>query len=218
MRSVSRRLLLVLGSVALLAGSVVIAAPAGAHDELVSSTPAAGDELATMPDTVELAFNGRPLEIGATVIVADAEGQDWAEGTPQVTDSLVSATLRPGAPDGFYQVRWRIVSEDGAVVSGYFGFAVGDTTDATPIPVPRSNDAAAQRPPSGDAAGDFEITEAAPPSEGTGAAALRLLRLVGVASLGALAALGAAAIIAALVARRPARRSPDSPNESLEGT
>jgi methionine-rich copper-binding protein CopC len=201
---------------------LVIGAPVSAHDELGGSTPAKDEQVDRMPTEVELRFGGTPLEIGATVIVADADGEDWADGAPEVRDGVVTAAVRDGAPDGFYQVRWRIVSGDGAVVSGHFGFGVGDTSDAEPIPPPRSDDAVAQRPPGADAAGDFELNAAEPlPGAAPQAAEgepLDLLRLLGTAVLGAAAALGAALLVSQLAGRLQRRRPPTTTPEPLEGS
>ncbi|GAA1848759.1 copper resistance protein CopC [Microbacterium koreense] len=101
-------------------------APASAHDELVSSDPAADQALVAAPETVTLQFTGDVLTMGAVIMVADADGTDWTEGDPLVDGATVSAIIRPGMPEAGYEVRWRVVSGDGHPVAGIVPFTVGD--------------------------------------------------------------------------------------------
>ena len=126
-------------AVALTAWSWSAATPAGAHDELATSVPADDEHLDTAPPRVVLRFGGSPMEMGSTILVTDADGNDWVDAPPVVAGSDVSAELRAGMPDGYYQARWQVVSEDGAVISGVVDFSVGDTTGAAEIALPRSD-------------------------------------------------------------------------------
>lgn len=206
LRSISRFVL----AVALVATLVLAGSPADAHDELGSSTPAADAEVDTAPTEVSLRFGGTPLEIGATVIVADAAGDDWASAPPTVEGEVVRSPLRDGMPDGYYQVRWRIVSGDGAVVSGHFEFAVGDTTgkERVELPEPKVDVAAA---PGGDDAGDFQLATSGPATATSGDSSgdRGRGRTVLVGALGAVAALAVAATYARLA--RPRHRPNTDP-------
>ncbi len=113
------------------------AAPATAHDQVSEQTPSAGEHLAAAPDAVRLRFATRPLGIGLTILVADADGLDWAFGEPVVEGDTVVQLLDPTMPDGNYQVRWRVVSADGHPISESFMFSVGDVV-AAPAPAPTS--------------------------------------------------------------------------------
>ena len=65
----------------------------------------------------------------------DARGRSVLAGdapAPGTTAALV-LPLRPGLPRGAYTVRWRVVSNDGHLVSGVLAFAVGA---GSPRPVP----------------------------------------------------------------------------------
>ena len=67
----------VLAAVAILA----TAAPATAHDRLLESSPADGEQLDTAPPSVTMTFSGALLVLdestaGAVVLVVDAEGED----------------------------------------------------------------------------------------------------------------------------------------------
>ncbi len=107
---------------ALVAGA---ASPAAAHDELVASSPSPGERLDAAPSEVALTFSADVLTIGAAVIIADASGRDWAAGAPVVTDGVVTVAIEPGMTDAGYEIRWRVVSEDGHPISGLVPFTVG---------------------------------------------------------------------------------------------
>ncbi len=109
----------VLAAVAILA----TAAPATAHDQLLESDPGDGEHLDAAPSSVTMTFSGELLVLdestaGAVVLVVDAEGEDWATGEVEVRGRNVTAALRTDMPDGGYQVRWQVVSEDGHPIAG----------------------------------------------------------------------------------------------------
>lgn len=109
------------------------AAPAAAHDELLSTSPKAGAVLDSAPETVELTFSGDILDIGHEIHVTDSEGRDVTQGTLGVTGKTVSQPLRDsGRGDDTYTVTWRVVSQDGHPIEGKFQYGVG--SGATPAP------------------------------------------------------------------------------------
>ncbi|MEV4735705.1 MULTISPECIES: copper resistance CopC family protein [unclassified Microbacterium] len=120
-----------------------IAAPASAHDQLVSSTPSDGEQLAAAPTSVTMTFSGELLVLddsaaGAVVLVVDESGVDWSAGSVTVSGSTVTAELRPDMPVAGYQVRWQVVSEDGHPISGVIPFTIGDATPFTIAGTPSS--------------------------------------------------------------------------------
>lgn len=123
------------------------ASPALAHDQLLSSTPSAGEDLATAPETVSLEFSNDVLALGdagTIVIVADASGHDWVVGTPYVTDRTVMADLAEGMPAAGYELRWQVVSIDGHPISGVIPFTIGGAeplaTTGTPTVAPDASE------------------------------------------------------------------------------
>src|SRR3546814_9090054 len=96
-----------------------LASPAAAHDELVSSDPAAEATVDALPDTVTLSFSGELL--GGTdaneVQVTDAAGKTLNEG-PAVVDGTTVTQSLAGDASGSIQVLWRVVSSDGHPISG----------------------------------------------------------------------------------------------------
>lgn len=117
-----------------IAGGIVVAAvavlasivPASAHDQLLSSSPAADERLASAPDEIALSFSADVLDMGAAVVVADADGVDWAGAAPVLSAGVVTVPLRGELPAAGYEVRWRVVSSDGHPISGVVPFTVGD--------------------------------------------------------------------------------------------
>ncbi|MFK3679080.1 copper resistance protein CopC [Microbacterium sp. NPDC090218] len=111
--------------------TLAIATPASAHDQLISSTPAADERLAAPPESITMTFSGELLVLdasltGAVVLVVDESGKDWVAGDVTVAGRTVTAPLTPGMPSAGYQVRWQVVSEDGHPIAGVVPFTVGD--------------------------------------------------------------------------------------------
>jgi len=141
------RLIAVLG---VLAGLLITttASPAFAHDELLSTDPADGAVLESLPDAIAFTFSGVLLAgDGATeVVVTDSAGTDLTGGEPVLDGVRVTQPLA-GPASGTIEVAWRVVSSDGHPISGEFSFAVGDAS-AAPAETP-----ATDTPTSSDTAG-----------------------------------------------------------------
>ena len=111
-----------------LAGAVVLgtAAPAQAHNFLVSSTPAAGELVTTLPEAISVTTNGPLLDLSGTgagfaIQVTDAAGTFYGDGCLTVSGATLSTPAALGAA-GTYRVVWQVVSEDGHTVSDEFTF------------------------------------------------------------------------------------------------
>ncbi|MBJ8340809.1 copper resistance protein CopC [Antrihabitans sp. YC3-6] len=105
---------------------------AGAHSELVSSTPAADSILESSPAAVELVFNQAIQQQFATVKVVAADGGQWGESTPTVAGERVQIAIRAGLPVGDFTVGYRVVSQDGHPISGSYTFRVASPQIAHP--------------------------------------------------------------------------------------
>ncbi len=124
-----RRAATVLGLLgALLTALFLAAAPALAHAQLDSTTPAQGVTVATAPARVTLTFSENIGISQGYVRVTDAKGDRVDTGTASVSGPTAAVALRPGLPDGGYLVSWRVISADSHPVAGSFGFAVGTGT------------------------------------------------------------------------------------------
>lgn len=121
----------------MLAATTAIA-PAQAHDQLVSSTPATDEALDPAPTEVTLTYSDNILEVGVEVVVTDAGGTDWVAEAPAVDGPTVTVPLESDMPGGAYTVDWRVVSSDGHPISGTLPFSVttpaAEPSPATPEP------------------------------------------------------------------------------------
>lgn len=116
----------------------LIAAPASAHDELVSADPAAGAAVDALPAQLTLTFSGElATDPGATELqVTDAAGTSLANGDPVVADTTVTQPLA-GTASGAITVLWKVVSSDGHPISGEYTFTVtAPAPTPTPTPTP----------------------------------------------------------------------------------
>jgi methionine-rich copper-binding protein CopC len=123
------------------------AAPAQAHNYLVSSVPSAGETLTALPKTFEVTTNGVLLDIdgngtGFGLQVTDASGAYYGDGCVTVSGSTFSTAAALGAA-GAYTVTWQAISTDGHTVSDSYSFAwqppAGFTPSAGSTTVPDCN-------------------------------------------------------------------------------
>lgn len=111
--------------------AVLTPAAARAHAGLVSSDPAEGATLRTVPQALALEFS-EPVEAPAYVVVTGPDGATHQLGDPQVTGPAVSqpldpATLAAGRTDGAWTIAYRVVSSDGHAVQGHVRFRVSSS-------------------------------------------------------------------------------------------
>ena len=112
--------------------SVVGAAPASAHTELVRITPARHAQLVAAPRNVVLEFSQPVSDSFATVVVTTAEGVAVTSGKPTVIGAKVTQTLTSPLAGGIYRVAFRLVSSDGHPVTGESDFTVSLVPAAAP--------------------------------------------------------------------------------------
>jgi len=194
---------LMLGAVAVVATAV----PASAHDQLISSTPGEGEQLAVAPTAISMTFSGELLVLdesttGAVVLVVDGEGTEWATGAVTVSGSTVTAELKPDLPIAGYQVRWQVVSEDGHPVSGVIPFTVGDAE-----PLAAASSTSGETAPAGAPA--REPDQIADETSG-------VLRVLLVGGIGAAVAVALLVVIRLLRRPRTAAAAPDTGDSATE--
>jgi methionine-rich copper-binding protein CopC len=138
MRSgVRRRVLTASAGLILVSASVLgIAAPAFAHNFLVSSTPAAGQTLTTLPAKFTITTNEGLLDLsghgaGFAFDIEDARHQFYGNGCVTVDGPSMSIAPAIGAA-GTYRVVWQIVSADGHIVSNSYSFTWKPSGSFTP--------------------------------------------------------------------------------------
>lgn len=115
---------------------LTVAAPASAHDELVSTSPAFDEQLTTAPEQVVLTFSDDVLQLsgsnGTAMTVVDESGADWVAGDPVISADTVTVPLKSGMPNGDFTVTWKIVSSDGHPTSGEYAFSLAAAAAPTP--------------------------------------------------------------------------------------
>ena len=194
------RLRALLAGIAIGAAAVLgTAVPASAHDELLSSTPAANATIDAAPAEVVLTFSGNILPQTAIMAITDAAGTDYRQGDPTVSETSVTVGLKPGLPGGAYEIRWAVTSEDGHPISGIIPFTIAGSgaSESSAAPVTPTTE------PSSDAADtaaptDADAPVATPPAEESGISAGMVIALV----VTGVAVIALVVVIAVVMARR----------------
>jgi methionine-rich copper-binding protein CopC len=185
-----RRLLVALAALVVV---LLPAAPAWAHNQLISTVPAAGSTLAKPPTTVTLKFV-QPLNPKFTTIaVSDAARHRVPAGAPAIDGGSGTVTLTEPLGNGGYTVAYRIVSVDGHVVQGSYDFTVAD-------PALPAAPAAASSP--------------APAAASSSGGGIPLGALIAIGAIVVLLAAGAAYLWVSARGRSTATASPRTPPET----
>lgn len=202
----SRTLLIALG----VALSAWLLAPAAvAHDVLISSTPEEGEVLTEPPQQVTLTFNNPPLDVGAALVIEDADGATVAQGEGVVAGTDVQLEIPEELPGGEYAVVWRVASSDGHPIDGRIPFSVeAAESPAEPTTEPATAATEATTEPVTETTTEATTVVAEPADtasaqeaeEGSGPATW-LIVLIAVVALGSIAAL----VVAAVRRQRDAR-------------
>ncbi len=201
-----------LGTVAVALGLVLgAAAPAAAHNYVVSSTPADGETLAEVPEAFVITTNDILLDLtgeasGFGMLISDDNGFFYGDGCVTVDGRSMSTPAALGAA-GDYTLTFQLVSADGHTLSDTIAFRY-DPVDAVTV------QGGLQEPP---VCPGREGTGTAPPTTGDGDAgaieivdeSAAVLTIVGV-GVGALALL--AVVIAIVVVVRGRRNAPRDPS------
>lgn len=111
----------------------VTAGPAAAHAKVVRTTPANGASVDGHVKAIAVEFDDPVRLVPRALVVTGATGAPLTMGAPRVVRgrTLVAPLLDRLVP-GRYFVAWRILSDDGHVESGSYGFAVGAPGAASP--------------------------------------------------------------------------------------
>ena len=121
----------------LTAGSTIFllstAAPALAHNELISTAPEAGATVQAGQIPITLHFEENPLHLGLNqgnlIAIANAEtGEQFGPACAQIVGTDLTTTVDI-AKTGQYKILWRTTSDDGHVASGDYLITVENTTN-----------------------------------------------------------------------------------------
>lgn len=100
---------------------------ASAHDELISSDPAAGSTVTKSPEKIELDFSGELQQLaGADTSVVALSAEDGTKLASEVTTKGKNVTVVPEKKlaSGTYKLVYRVVSSDGHPIEESFNFTV----------------------------------------------------------------------------------------------
>ncbi|KAA9166762.1 copper resistance protein CopC [Amycolatopsis acidicola] len=122
-----------------------MAAPASAHNVLISTDPGKGASLDTGPAKITLTFDA-PVQGGNInqISVVGPGNTQWAEGSVEISSNVISAGVRPLGPAGTYTVGYRILSADGHPVSGEYTFTLTKAGNGTPATANAATGASAE--------------------------------------------------------------------------
>jgi methionine-rich copper-binding protein CopC len=105
-------------------GLFVLAAPASAHAELESSSPAEGAQLATAPLEIKLTFN-EPVRLQSDPFkVEGRDGTSWKLGTASAAGPVVTVPVTPAGPAQAYTVTYNLIAQDGDNMTGTLHFTL----------------------------------------------------------------------------------------------
>jgi copper resistance protein C len=132
----ARIIAIAIGAIAVAASVFGIASPAFAHNYLVSSTPAAGQNLTTLPSRFVITTNEGLLDLsghgaGFAFDIEDASHRFYGDGCVSVDGPSMSIAPAIGAA-GKYRVVWQVVSADGHIVSNSYSFTWAPGASFTP--------------------------------------------------------------------------------------
>ena len=140
------------GAVVVVASVLGLAAPAQAHNYLVSSTPSEGQILTELPPEFSVTTNGPLLTIegaisGFGLEIRGDDGLYYGDGCVTVEGASISQQAALG-PAGDYTMVWQLISEDGHTVSGEVNFnwapdATFQPSEGTAAPATCGNSTAA---------------------------------------------------------------------------
>ena len=201
-----------IGTVAVALGLVLgAAAPAAAHNYVVSSTPADGEILTAVPEMFVITTNDILLDLsgeaaGFGMLITDETGAYYGDGCVAVDGRSMSTAAALG-PEGDYTLTFQLISADGHTLSDSLSFRYeprdGASADSgstsAPVCPGRSGTIDGENAPGADASAD-PIDESAV-----------VLAIIGV-SVGVLALV--AAIVAVLMARSRRGSGDDDTNDT----
>lgn len=109
---------------------LLTAATADAEGVLLKSEPKNNAEIAHFDGNLKLWFSGNVSEKSPSLVVVDSRGNRVDNHDTRLVlgerHRLTATTAMPLAPD-HYAARYRVITEDGLVVSGVLKFAVVDS-------------------------------------------------------------------------------------------
>ena len=119
---------------------------ASAHTSLITQQPVGNSVIQELPSGISLTFDESLIVIGSAnkITVLDPSGREISTGETKVLNNVVSRSVISSEVPGKYSVTYRVVSEDGHVVSATYQFTLQGTSnsqvvEADPAPTTSSS-------------------------------------------------------------------------------
>jgi methionine-rich copper-binding protein CopC len=162
---VKRGLAALVGLLLVLAGVLLGAPAAQAHNVLQSTDPAADSTVPVMPEVITLTFNEPVLGVGTTIMVHTFDQTMVNTGPPILLDNTVSQAVTGELPAGEYTVIYRVTSADGHPIEGEYRFTAAEATSYGVVaPVPEPSPTASPSPTTSASASASPSPTSVPPS------------------------------------------------------
>ena len=99
---------------------------ASGHAIVISTNPVVNSVLTELPENVELVFDSQIIDLksGNSVRIINPDGIDITTGDLFVGTSELRQGIMGKSVEGKYTVSYRVVSEDGHVVTGEYSFSI----------------------------------------------------------------------------------------------
>ena len=99
---------------------------ASAHTSLITQQPLGNSVIQELPPEISLTFDESLIVIGKanSITVLDPNGKEISTGETKVLNNVVSRSMNSSELPGKYSVTYRVVSEDGHVVSATYQFTL----------------------------------------------------------------------------------------------
>ena len=110
--------------------------PASAHTSLITQQPVGNSVIQELPPEISLTFDESLIVIGKanSITVLDPNGKEISTGETKVLNNVVSRAITASEASGKYSVTYRVVSEDGHVVSATYQFTLQSNSKSPVAP------------------------------------------------------------------------------------
>lgn len=122
---------------------------ASAHTSLIAQQPVGNSVIQELPPEISLTFDESLIVIGRAnkITVLDPSGQEISTGETKVLNNVVSRSVTSSEMPGKYSVTYRVVSEDGHVVSATYQFTLQGNSNSQVVEVdPAPTTSSSQEP------------------------------------------------------------------------
>src|SRR4051812_3142510 len=120
------------------AGLLLWADPAFAHDKFVGSSPADKATVQVAPSRVTIRFEEPPGNGFSGISVVGPDGKNIGMGTAKIAGSTLTIPVKKTSVTGLFTVKYHIISDDGHPVSGTVHFTVSPKVKPSVAPVSTS--------------------------------------------------------------------------------